>query len=117
MAGIDVRVRELSNSIFEVLTSYEIDLDGKTLPIKSIGNLTGHNIEPFKIHGKKNIPNINYPTKHIMEEGEIYAIETYASTGTGWVFPQEHCSHYMKKIMTCRGYLFGFKVVRSFSHM
>ena len=31
-----------------------------------------------------------------MEEGEIYAIETFGSTGRGYVFEDMDCSHYMK---------------------
>lgn len=32
-----------------------------------------------------------------MEEGEIYAIETFASTGKGYVHEESDCSHYMKE--------------------
>ena len=31
-----------------------------------------------------------------MEEGEFYAIETFGSTGKGWVNEDLECSHYMK---------------------
>merc|ERR1712232_1117655 len=31
-----------------------------------------------------------------MEEGEIFAIETFASTGRGYVVEDMECSHYMK---------------------
>ena len=30
-----------------------------------------------------------------MEEGEIYAIETFGSTGNGYVIENGECSHYM----------------------
>lgn len=32
-----------------------------------------------------------------MEEGEIYAIETFGSTGKGYVREDMECSHYMKE--------------------
>lgn len=32
-----------------------------------------------------------------MEEGEIYAIETFASTGKGYVHEAADCSHYMRE--------------------
>ena len=32
-----------------------------------------------------------------MEEGEIYAIETFGSTGRGYVVEDMECSHYMKR--------------------
>eukprot|EP00357_Protocruzia_adherens_P036078 CAMPEP_0115044612 /NCGR_PEP_ID=MMETSP0216-20121206/47617_1 /TAXON_ID=223996 /ORGANISM="Protocruzia adherens, Strain Boccale" /LENGTH=31 /DNA_ID= /DNA_START= /DNA_END= /DNA_ORIENTATION= len=31
-----------------------------------------------------------------MEEGEYYAIETFGSTGKGYVVEDLECSHYMK---------------------
>ena len=31
-----------------------------------------------------------------MEEGELYAIETFGSTGKGYVNEDLECSHYMK---------------------
>ena len=31
-----------------------------------------------------------------MEEGELYAIETFGSTGNGYVNDDDDCSHYMK---------------------
>lgn len=32
-----------------------------------------------------------------MEEGEIYAIETFGTTGKGYVNEDMECSHYMKE--------------------
>ena len=32
-----------------------------------------------------------------MEEGEIYAIETFGTTGKGYVNEDFECSHYMKE--------------------
>ena len=31
-----------------------------------------------------------------MEEGELYAIETFGSTGKGYVWEDGECSHYMR---------------------
>jgi methionyl aminopeptidase len=31
-----------------------------------------------------------------MEEGELFAIETFGSTGKGHVYSAPNCSHYMK---------------------
>lgn len=54
--------------------------------VKSIRNLTGHSINPYIIHGGKSVPIVKGqdPTER-MEEGEYYAIETFGSTGNGWV--------------------------------
>ncbi|KAJ2381109.1 Methionine aminopeptidase 2, partial [Coemansia sp. RSA 2559] len=84
-AGIDVRLGDIGAAIQEVMESYEIELDGKTIPIRPIRNLCGHNIAPYSIHGGKSVPIVanNDPTR--MEEGELFAIETFGSTGKGHV--------------------------------
>jgi len=67
------------------MESHEIELDGKTYPIKSIRNLTGHNIGRWQIHGGKSVPIIKSNDQTKMEEGETFAIETFGSTGKGVV--------------------------------
>jgi len=47
-AGIDVRLCDIGAAIQEVMESYEIELDGKTYPIKAIRNLNGHSISPYR---------------------------------------------------------------------
>ena len=95
-AGIDVRLGDLGSYIQETMESFEIDLDGKTIPIKPVRNLGGHNINPYHIHGGKYIPCIKTNDMTKMEEGEVYAIETFATTGSGVVVEKEPTSHYMK---------------------
>lgn len=48
MLGIDVQLNEIGSAIQEVMESYELELDGKTYPIKSIRNLNGHSIAPYR---------------------------------------------------------------------
>ena len=97
MAGIDARLSEIGAEIQDVMESYEIELNGKTHPIKVIRNLSGHAIEPYRVHGRKSVPCIRkQEQRHIMEEGEMYAIETFGSTGKGYVHEDLECSHYMK---------------------
>lgn len=95
-AGIDVQLCEIGAAIQEVMESYEIELDGKTYPIKSIRNLNGHSIAPYRIHAGKTVPIVKRGEATVMEENEIYAIETFGSTGRGEVHDDMDCSHYMK---------------------
>lgn len=67
----------------EVMESYEVTLNGQTLPIKAINNITGHNILRYKIHGDKQVPFVRSRTTQRMEEGDVFAIETFGSTGRG----------------------------------
>ncbi|KAL8243808.1 hypothetical protein R6Q59_010066 [Mikania micrantha] len=93
-AGIDVRVGDIGAAIQEAMESYEIELDGKTYPIKSIRNLNGHDIVQGSIHGGKSVPIVKSSDQTKMEEGEVFAIETFGSTGKGYVTDDMECSHY-----------------------
>uniref|UniRef100_A0A915HPY0 Methionine aminopeptidase 2 n=1 Tax=Romanomermis culicivorax TaxID=13658 RepID=A0A915HPY0_ROMCU len=95
-AGIDVRLCDVGEAIEEVMTSYEVDLDGKTYRVKPIRNLNGHSIGPYRIHAGKTVPIVKGGEETKMEENEFYAIETFGSTGKGYVHDDMECSHYMK---------------------
>lgn len=69
----------------EVMESYEIEIRGKTIPIKSVRTITGHNILRYKIHGDKQVPFVKTSTTQRMEEGDIFAIETFGSTGRAYL--------------------------------
>ncbi|KAJ1526985.1 hypothetical protein ONE63_008530 [Megalurothrips usitatus] len=95
-AGIDVPLCEIGAAIQEVMESYEVELDGKTYQVKSIRNLNGHSISPYRIHAGKTVPIVKGGEATVMEENEYYAIETFGSTGRGQVHDDMDCSHYMK---------------------
>jgi len=65
-----------------------------TLPVKAIGNLTGHSILKYRIHGTKSVPIVKSSDQDKMEEGEYFAIETFGSTGRGKVVENGDTSHY-----------------------
>lgn len=73
----------ISACIQEVMESHEVTLNNKTIPIKAINNITGHNILRYKIHGDKQVPFVKTRTNQRMEEGDVFAIETFGSTGRG----------------------------------
>ncbi|GAV52178.1 hypothetical protein ZYGR_0AG01690 [Zygosaccharomyces rouxii] len=95
-AGIDVRLTDIGEAIQEVMESYEVEIDGKTYPVKPCRNLCGHNIAPYTIHGGKSVPIVKNGDETKMEEGEHFAIETFGSTGRGFVVPGGECSHYAR---------------------
>lgn len=84
-AGIDARMDHISEVMQEVMESYEVVLNGKTHPVKAISSLSGHNILRYKIHGDKQVPFVKTRTSQRMEEGDVFAIETFGSTGKGRV--------------------------------
>lgn len=95
-AGIDVRLCDVGVAVQEVMESHEIELDGKTRRIRPIRNLNGHSIGPYQIHAGKCVPISRGGERTKMEEGEFFAIETFGSTGKGFVLEDMACSHYMK---------------------
>ncbi|EOA27145.1 hypothetical protein CARUB_v10023245mg [Capsella rubella] len=95
-AGVDVRLCDVGSAIQEVMESYEVEINGKVFQVKSIRNLNGHSIGRYQIHAEKSVPNVRGGEQTKMEEGELYAIETFGSTGKGYVREDLECSHYMK---------------------
>jgi len=83
-AGIDVRISDVSAAIQEVMESYEVEIRGKTYRVRPVRNLSGHNINQYRIHGGKSIPFVKTRDQTKMEEGEVFAIETFGSTGRGY---------------------------------
>ncbi|KAL8928343.1 MAG: hypothetical protein Q9172_000935 [Xanthocarpia lactea] len=96
-AGIDVRMSDIGAAIQEAMESYEVEIGGQSLPVKCIRNLNGHDIIQYSIHGRKSVPIVKGGDQTKMEEGETFAIETFGSTGKGYVRDDMEISHYAKK--------------------
>lgn len=60
--------------------------NGIVIAVKSIRNLNGHSIGRYQIHAGKSVPIVKGGEQTKMEEGEFYAIETFASTGNSSFF-------------------------------
>jgi methionyl aminopeptidase len=84
-AGVDARMSEIGAAIQEVMESYEVEIGGKVFPVKAIRNITGHDIKRYHIHGDKQLPFVKNHSRAKMEEGEVFAIETFGSTGRGYL--------------------------------
>lgn len=68
------------------MESYEVEIGGKTYPVKPIRNLSAHNIDSYHIHGGKSIPFVKNSDTTKMEEDEVFAIETFGTTGRGYIY-------------------------------
>ncbi|CCK69443.1 methionine aminopeptidase KNAG_0C03360 [Huiozyma naganishii CBS 8797] len=99
-AGIDVRLTDIGEAIQEVMESYEVEINGETFQVKPCRNLCGHNIAPYRIHGGKSVPIVKNGDNTKMEEGEHFAIETFGTTGRGYVVQEGECSHYARNADT-----------------
>jgi len=52
---------------------------------KPIANLTGHSIERYTVHAGKSVPNVADHGEDVLEEGDLIAIEPFATNGAGKV--------------------------------
>jgi methionyl aminopeptidase len=50
-----------------------------------IRNLCGHGLELYKVHSEPSIPNVNNNSQYILKEGQVIAIEPFATDGAGLV--------------------------------
>lgn len=96
LSGPDANLFDISTAIKETIESYEL---GNGDPISAVYGLGGHNILPYKVHGGKLLLSSPHPAQKgsRMVEDEVYAIETFASTGTGKISQKDICScnHFM----------------------
>ncbi len=65
-----VRVRDVSEVIYDTIVS---------AGFKPIRNLSGHKIEPFKLHAGVDIPNVPVRGVYKFKEGDVFAIEPFAT--------------------------------------
>lgn len=93
--GVDTTVSELGAISEEIVNSYEVESNGVFIPVKSIDNLCGHSILPWKIHGGKLIQNIRNSDSTRIEENDILAIEVFTSTGNGTTVLGRPNTHFM----------------------
>ncbi|MGQ4870616.1 MAG: type II methionyl aminopeptidase [Candidatus Thorarchaeota archaeon] len=55
----------------------------KSAGFEPVKQLTGHQLEEWTLHGEKQVPCVSGKPEVKVEAGEVYAIETFASTGSG----------------------------------
>ena len=96
MLGPDAPLHDIGCAIEEVITSYTQEVNGKEIPLKPVYNLCGHQMQQYHIHKGKFVPitKLNDNTDRI-EAGDLIALETFASTGTGTVYDHGAASHFM----------------------
>ena len=70
-------------TVGEVGTKIEDTIRGKGF--KPISNLTGHMIKSNELHAGVEIPNIKSNDPYQFAEGDIFAVEPFATTGAGYV--------------------------------
>ena len=68
--------RDIGKKIEDIVKGFKYN------PIRELG---GHQIERWTVHGKKRLPELGSQGGDVMEAGEVFSIEIFASTGEGSV--------------------------------
>jgi len=76
MSKPKIHTRELGKKIESIVKGFKYN------PIKELG---GHQVERWTVHGKKKLPELGSQGGDLMEVGDVFAIEIFASTGVGSV--------------------------------
>ena len=68
--------RDIGKKIEDIVRGFKFN------PIRELG---GHQIERWTVHGKKQLPELGSQGGDVMEDGEVFSIEIFASNGEGSV--------------------------------
>lgn len=77
MVKVGVTVSEIGAVIEQTIASFGLQ------PIR---NLTGHGLGKFQVHTAPHFPNYKDNSNYVLKPGMTFAIEPFATTGTGWIY-------------------------------
>ncbi|MFH1106710.1 MAG: type II methionyl aminopeptidase [Candidatus Micrarchaeota archaeon] len=72
----------------------EIERTIKGYGFTPIENLCGHSLGQYDLHAGVEIPNVETKGGYELQEGDVFAVEPFASTGEGRVAEGEYCQIY-----------------------
>ncbi|MFH1199546.1 MAG: type II methionyl aminopeptidase [Candidatus Micrarchaeota archaeon] len=72
----------------------EIEKTIKGYGLKPIENLCGHMMGQYDLHAGIEIPNVETERGYELQEGDVFAVEPFATTGEGRVIEGEYCQIY-----------------------
>jgi len=102
---IEASQRALENAISIIKAGVELEKVGKIIQdtindfgFKPVANLTGHSMDRWILHSGLSVPNINEKNTHKLEEGDVLAIEPFATDGIGYVtdMPQTYIFRFLR---------------------
>jgi methionyl aminopeptidase len=83
----DVDLSEVGKIVQETITSYGY---------KPIDNLTGHSLKQYELHSGLSIPNVANTSQRVKpKEGDVFAVEPFATNGAGHVTPGNGSNIYL----------------------
>lgn len=83
--ALEAAIREIKPGVPAGVLGHAIQKEIESRGYRPIANLTGHGLDHYVLHRAPTIYNIGISGGTILEEGMIFAIEPFASTGSGHV--------------------------------
>jgi len=84
-AALDAAISAMKPGVKVGAIGEAIEREIASRGFKPIENLTGHKIEPYALHAGVEIPNIKSSAQYELQEGDFFAVEPFASAGSGRV--------------------------------
>jgi methionyl aminopeptidase len=88
-----VMTNAVGEATYKIITGFGLNV---------IKDLAGHLIEQWNLHGGHEIPNFPSPSGEKFEEGQVWALECFASTGSGKIHATTNTQIYSYNINTDR---------------
>lgn len=83
--ALDAAIRAVKPGVTAGILGAAIQKEIESRGYRPIANLTGHGLDQYVQHCSPSIPNINTGGGVMLEEGMVFAIEPFATTGSGRV--------------------------------
>jgi methionyl aminopeptidase len=98
--ALNVAIEMIKPGVNLMLIGRAIEQTITSFGFKPINNLTGHSLEQYKLHAGISIPNVEEYTKGTIREGDILAIEPFATNGGGRVkgFKKSNIYRFLKNV-------------------
>lgn len=84
-AALDNAVALIKPGVLLSDISTKIEETIKGFGFNPVRNLTGHGLERFHLHAEPSVPNVTFRSDYKLKEGQVIAIEPFATTGEGRV--------------------------------
>ena len=83
--ALEAAIRAVKPGVTAGVLGTAIQSEIESRGYRPIGNLTGHGLDRYVLHRSPTIPNIANMSGPVLEEGMVFAIEPFATTGSGRV--------------------------------
>ncbi len=84
-AALDAAIALVRPGVTAGVLGTAIQQEIESRGFRPVANLTGHGLSRYSLHGEPMIPNVGMTGGAVFEEGMVFAVEPFASTGTGMV--------------------------------